>query len=88
MKNADMPAMPLNDYTMQETVQIEGADEGVTTTQYVAASGLTKREHFAALAMKGFISAGCNGMPTADAVASYSIEYADQLLAALENQDD
>ena len=47
--------------------------------------GLTKREHFAGLAMQGFIAAGANGMPSASEIALLSISYADTLLRGLDN---
>ena len=46
--------------------------------------GVTKREYFAAMAMQGFISAGCQGMPPSGTVADYAVEYADALLAELD----
>ena len=45
--------------------------------------GLTKREHFAGLAMQGFISAGHGGMPNASELANYAVRYADALLTEL-----
>tara|TARA_R110000850_G_scaffold106990_1_gene218405 strand:- start:147 stop:401 length:255 start_codon:yes stop_codon:yes gene_type:complete len=79
--NGDMPAMPMDSTSAQR------ADEG----HYDQFSyGLTKREHFAAMAMQGFISAvghhGLNGLITT--AASDSVVMADALLAALgENHD-
>ncbi len=74
--NGDMPAMPLD---------MEGnkaLDEGY----WYSGWGLTKREHFAAMAMQGFTSAGSSGMPPPDVLAGYAVEQADALLAALENK--
>ena len=45
--------------------------------------GLTKREHFAALAMQGYIAAGSAGMPTYQELALFAVETADALLAEL-----
>jgi len=47
-------------------------------------NGLTKREHFAGLAMQGFISAGHGGMPNASELADYAVRYADALLGELD----
>ena len=47
------------------------------------ALGLTKREHFAGLAMQGFISAGGNYMPNASEIAELSIKYAEEVLRQL-----
>ena len=45
--------------------------------------GLTKREHFAAMAMMGYISAGSTGMPDSKTMAMLAIETADALIFAL-----
>lgn len=45
--------------------------------------GLTKRELFAAMAMQGYVSAGCQGMPTPEVMASLAVRTADALLAEL-----
>ena len=74
MKNADLPAMP-QDYTLF----CEGIGLCPTT-----GTGLTKREHFAGLAMQGFISAGHNWMPKGIDLACYAVAYADALLAELD----
>jgi hypothetical protein len=68
MKNSDMPAMPLS------------PDHGINDVPY---SGLTKREHFAGLAMQGFIAAGVMGMPNASEIAELSIKYAEEVLRQL-----
>jgi len=46
--------------------------------------GLTKREHFAAMAMQGYISAGSTGMPDAGNIALLAVECADALLSSLD----
>ena len=51
---------------------------------YDGNEGLTKREHFAGLAMQGFISAGHGGMPNASELANYAVRYADALLLELD----
>jgi hypothetical protein len=72
MKNSDMPAMPY-DFTFES---YEG-------TEHEMFSGLTKREHFAGLAMQGFIAAGVMGMPSASEIAELSIKYAEEALRQL-----
>ena len=55
---------------------------------------LTQREYFAGLAMQAMITNveicgilyGNNGLPVPELVAEYSLNYADALLAKLENQ--
>jgi len=78
MKNSDLPAMP----SVQTTEQYE-----YNGIQYVQSKdyfeGLTKREHFAGLAMQGFIAAGVMGMPNASEIAELSIKYAEEVLRQL-----
>ena len=47
-------------------------------------SEITKREHFAGLAMKEFISAGRQGMPSSVVLACLAVKYADAVLKELE----
>ena len=54
---------------------------------YLQHEGLTKREYFAALAMQGYIIAGCNGMPSEDIIAVLSVSTADALIKELEKKD-
>jgi hypothetical protein len=75
IKNADMPAMPLTD----EQIDNFGS---VSSSEFC---GLTKREHIAAMAMQGFITAGVNGMPSKEQISCLSVYYADALLAELNN---
>ena len=70
MNNADMPAMP------HKIVFGKGYPEDYDNT------GLTKREHFAGLAMQGLLSH--NGNKDADVCASFALEFAHALLKALE----
>jgi hypothetical protein len=54
-------------------------------------AGLTKREHFAGLAMQGLLAnqtvrdilSGNNGMQVPDLIAEYSLQYADALIEEL-----
>ena len=55
------------------------------TQENKLANEATLREHFAGLAMQGFISAGMHGMPSASEIALLSISYADTLLRGLDN---
>ena len=82
MKNADMPA----------TAQYyKSADEQLT----IEATGLTKREHFAGLAMQAYISGklawtdgldGGHSTPSEVEVAQEAVAYADALLKQLETE--
>jgi len=94
MNNSDMPAMPLTSGSLAEEIQVEGAAEGVTMTEWVDAQGLSKREHFAAMAMQALITGKVKIDVDEDTIvktvgqvcAERSINYADALLAALEKQ--
>jgi hypothetical protein len=78
MSNSDMPAMPLTGdaYTdLNGTMAVAGrAEDGM---------GLTKREHFAGLAMQGLLS-GHSNLGDSEC-ATNAIDYADALLKGLEN---
>lgn len=75
MRNADMPAMP---QANQEVV------EAFLEHEHDAPNGLTKREHFAAMAMQGFCAAPDMPDATVEGVAGASVKQADALLAELE----
>ena len=74
MNDADMPAAPVVTSTTVDTEQ--------STLTSVGTNGLTKREHFAGLAMQGLLAH--YGTDGADECASYAVEYANALLKALE----
>ena len=78
MNNADMPAMS-QPVTLNEYGETTVASD--MSTDYM---GLTKREHFAGLAMQGLLS------HYGDSYTHYlaAVEYADALLKALEQDDD
>ena len=79
MKNSELPAMPLvndNGHPLHAS--------HVAWDNKPLVSGLTKREHFAGLAMQGFISAGSNGMPNAGELSNMAKKYADALLYELD----
>ena len=76
MKNSDLPAMSCE--------FIFETDAGTTHEMF---RGLTKREHFAGLAMQGYIAAGSHGMPTYQEIAVFAVETADALLAELDKEE-
>lgn len=79
MKNADMPAMPFVDFDY----------DGHAAAAY---HGLTKREHFAAMAMQGMLAHATRYRPRSQdqhmhwhsAMAKEATEIADATLAELE----
>ena len=71
MKNSDMPAMPIVDELSNDEIEIF--------------HGLTKREHFAGLAMQGF--AASSEMMMNEVVADLSVQWADALLAELDKDN-
>ena len=77
MNNSDMPAMPQ---------PIAGNEDGVIdTSEYDPSNaGLTKREHFAGLAMQGFIASGYYKMNMAVGTSVRAVRAADALLAELD----
>lgn len=77
MKNSDMPAMP-------QTFAINDAGDLESSASYEDASGLTKREYFAAKALQGLLAnEGTNDVSCSD-IAFSAVSYADDLLKALE----
>ena len=78
MNNSDMPAMPL---TGDAYTDINGGQycEG----RVEDGMGLTKREHFAGLAMQGLIAADNKG---AHRIAHDAVNLADALLAELDKE--
>jgi hypothetical protein len=89
MNNADMPAYPIVNSDGFPTL---GSFFESTADGGPEAIGLTKREHFAGLAMQGLLSnpvmADSAMHPTAeewrDDIAEASLEFADALLAELD----
>ncbi len=91
MKNADMPASPVQGFTADAAGALSG--------QYFQHAGLTKRELFAAMAMQGIVSsihseyeyqrirslAQASGLSTvSEWIARDACKQADALLSALE----
>lgn len=73
MKNGDLPAMP-------QSVGVSACGD-VRTSEYKEDLGLTKREHFAAMAMQGL--AARESWPLL-VVPKEAVDMADQLLKELE----
>jgi hypothetical protein len=57
-------------------------DTDITQGQFPPEGGLTKREMFAVMAMQGILSSGSDA--AAGNVTRWAVEYADELLKALE----
>ena len=74
MNNADMPAMP---------IQFE-YQESENTTQVELWRGLTKREHFAAMAMQGMLANDLHCQYEDEKVARCAVSVADALLLELD----
>ena len=76
MNNSDRAAYPL---------QLQEGETADSIKRHGVADGLTKREHFAAMAMQGFISDEAWSRKVGMAkLATLSVEAADALLAELE----
>ena len=86
MNNSDMPAMPHSamkpNSVYQQEYAVMGADASMTT-EY---TGLSKREHFAAMAMQGMVSGALANGSTFDYVdvADFALKQADALLKELD----
>lgn len=84
MRNGDKPAYPIFDSEGKPTF------ESFAKVDPQFATGLTKREYFAAMAMQGLIASCANPGALASNLAAYpkipteAIEYADELLKQLE----
>ncbi len=83
MKNADMPAMPLfNEHGIPQHVSRLALDNKPNS------SGLTKREHFAGLAMQGWLDRCANVPHTVrlkpEDIATFAVQMADALLKELD----
>jgi hypothetical protein len=73
MNNADKPAAPIS---------VSSIDETLCSSDFEYGEGLTKREHFAGLAMQGLL-AGSSGLGDGECALN-AIHYADALLKELE----
>jgi len=76
MSNADMPVNPLT----EEQIDICERGRGY--------EGLSKREHFAVMAMQGLLAAGDHFRASKVDIASTAIDYADALLEELGSERD
>lgn len=78
MKQSDMPAFPLS---LELNKEVENG-------YYYSATGLTKREYFAAMAMQGIESAQSSTFCISDEnkIAERAVMLADLLLAKLEEK--
>ena len=79
MENRDMPAMPYSGDIDNCSLTIEEA------------WGLTKREHFAGLAMAAMVSnsnLNCGEGMSAEAICEFSVKFSDDLLAELERDNE
>ena len=79
MKNADKPITPF-EYEERQS----GSPSYHTKAKYMH-TGLTKREHFAGLAMQGILASNQQLYSFEDAIPKLAIMYADKLLEFLEN---
>ena len=94
MKNSDMPAMPCSapDKGAREELLLALRDTGDFTVPEIkdmankmsSHGGLTKREHFAAMAMQGYCAVFEGWGESCEEVARCSVAMADALLAELE----
>jgi hypothetical protein len=78
MNNADMPAMPIFDNEAKLCI-VRNPDNGKTCL----AAGLTKREHFAGLAMQGLLSNSGLRLTNGEFIGK-AVTCADALLAELD----
>ena len=81
MNNADMPATPMFNNEAKPCIVRDPE-----TKQESAASGLTKREHFAAMAMQGILAAKHPGNEAK--FSRWAVECADALLKTLETKEE
>ena len=89
--NSDMPAMPQSDSMAEQWIDPTDTSKG---TYY--ATGLTKLEHFAGLAMQGFLSNSVMGDSNLHDsasewkkdIAESSVEFANALLSQLDKVSD
>jgi hypothetical protein len=91
MNNSDMPASPVRNCNNEVVNLADGAINSNDFTQEGKkySIGLTKREHFAAMAMQGILSNGTfegegNRVHWLDLIAENSVQIADALLKELE----
>ncbi|MEL4399079.1 hypothetical protein AAEJ42_02205 [Shewanella algae] len=74
MKNSDMPAMPVIDWDIKDGKAV----------QFTSSEGLTKREHFAAMAMQGLLTCTMDTDCSIPELCADAVSAADALLKELE----
>jgi len=84
MRNSDMPAMPAGSVRKKRPAHDPGGNWVETDRVQPANPGLTKREHFAALAMQGLLSSDLKAEASPAHTAQAAAAFADALLAELE----
>ena len=80
MNNSDMPAMP----SRKDILDEDGSFPCGSTPLYIEHQGLTKREHFAGLAMQGLITLKGSDCQDSDITAKQCVRMADALLKELD----
>jgi len=92
MKNSDMPANPIaNDKGCPTSTKngCDRVDDGFVEN-FGSMIGLTKREHFAAMAMQGMLAnpamIDVHNKESIEWIAKHAIGQADELLKELENE--
>lgn len=89
MNNGNMPAMPTKGGMMfYLPKELKGEVDEVAAEIGKNYQGLTKREHFAAMAMQGMVSTVSDGHVAYEVLASDAVRLADALLKALENNNE
>ena len=83
MNNSDMPAMPSKVSVNRDSGDVQPYQFG---NDDFSTPGLTKREHFAAMAMMGVMSADMYCDVKAKECAKIAVANADALLAELEKE--
>ena len=84
MNNSDMPAMPCIEKIHPDVIAQAKASGGRIVHE-ITYAGLSKREHFAAMAMQGYCSNPSLLSEGDETLALYSLSAADALLKALDN---
>ena len=82
MDNANMPANPATLKNDKDYIkQAQGV--GIKIEEWTSHAGLTKREHFASMAMQGSLAGDINDELTVDDIAIQARQCADALLKEL-----
>lgn len=83
INNGDMPARPLSGDAYQDYAGYDGTSK---TSYNPECQGLTKREHFAAMAMQGMLSNTEITNPNAVNISQTAVLIANEMLKALEEK--